>query len=74
LGATVETPVLRIERSAEALATVDAVAELFPGVGSGVVEVTVAVFDTGPEKVGPTVYVLVMVALAAGANVPTLHG
>jgi hypothetical protein len=48
----VAAPVLVIERSAAAPVVVEAVAELFAGVGSGVVDETVAVLVIVPEKTG----------------------
>jgi hypothetical protein len=67
-------PVLVAEMSVDALTVVEAVDELFPGVGSVVVDETVAVLLMLPVKDGLIVYVLVIVELAPGANVPMEHG
>jgi hypothetical protein len=55
----------------EPVTVVEVVAELFAVTGSGVVEVTLAVFVSVPAAVGVTT--MVMVAVAAFANVPRLQ-
>jgi len=49
------------------------VAVLFPGVGSGVVDVTDTLFVSVPVAPGDTVPVIVIVTLAFGASVPSVH-
>src|SRR5690242_12347952 len=67
-------PVFVIAKSVDALAVVLAVDELLLGVGSVVVDDTVAVFEMVPENDGLDVYVLVIVKVAPGARVPRVQG
>jgi hypothetical protein len=62
-----------IERSAEAATVVACVEELLPGVGSEVVEVTVAVFDIPDSFTGFGVTLTVIVAEPEAVRVPRGH-
>ena len=70
----VEVSDLTMERSADVVTGTVAVAELFDGTGSLVVEVTLAVFVSVPVTFDATLYVEVIVAFVPDVIVPRLQG